>query len=228
MNVSCFTSLLAAALNASLLYDDNDGDGHLWRRDPQVPLPTCAESSLPPSGCLVCRDQQVHVVCPRLPPGVRMTMEAVGNPVRISESRRFTALMTSSANCHLTGGLTNCPPSLFQLVLSFRWSLTLKVSLFSLIRVSLRGWGVSPPPPSLNVCTHLCLTGGPPWRVIIAIVCILTFIILIVIGLLYWRTRKCSKAPGPEEGPGPDTRWVELVFDGGPTDGFRFYSSVRI
>lgn len=85
---TCFTSSVPAAVNASLMFDDNDDKGNLWTRSSvDVPLPSCSSSSPPPdSKCLVCLDRVVHAVCRNLMDGAEVMMEAGERPVTISES----------------------------------------------------------------------------------------------------------------------------------------------
>lgn len=88
MNLRCFSSTDPAAVNASLVYDDNVSSGSLYEReDQQIPLPLCSSSSLPPSSrCLVCRaDALVHVVCSNLVKGAKVMLEALGDSIKIKE-----------------------------------------------------------------------------------------------------------------------------------------------
>ncbi|GAA6230312.1 uncharacterized protein LOC120565391 isoform X3 [Lates japonicus] len=87
MLYTCYNTSDPRAVNATKLYDDRNGSGHFWMRDPQTPLPLCSNHS-PNSTCWVCTFQKtIYAVCRQLEDGVEMVMEGDGVGIDIQRSR---------------------------------------------------------------------------------------------------------------------------------------------
>ncbi|KAG8003327.1 hypothetical protein GBF38_018339 [Nibea albiflora] len=83
--MDCFTS---ADPNVTLLYDNNNDNENLWmRNDTAARLEPCFPLRPWQFPCSVCiHDGKVYAMCKKLADSVRLMMEAIEKPVRVSKS----------------------------------------------------------------------------------------------------------------------------------------------
>ncbi|CAG5862688.1 unnamed protein product [Menidia menidia] len=87
MTLTCFNSSDPAAINSTLLFDQNRDDGNLWERNGGTTLPNCTQPYPFEFRCFLCKlFEVVYVICSNLTSQVSVTLEDTNRPVDILRS----------------------------------------------------------------------------------------------------------------------------------------------